>query len=49
MQVVTVLNLCGCPASGKTTLARHLLNELQQFASVALISFDDIERENKGL
>lgn len=49
MQPITVLNLCGCPASGKTTLARTLQTELQPFASVAVISFDDVEKMNNGL
>ena len=46
MQSITVLNLCGCPASGKTTLARTLQTKLLHFASVAVISFDDVERMN---
>ena len=40
----TVLTLCGCPASGKSSLADALPEYLQQIASSAVVSFDSIER-----
>ena len=40
----TVLTLCGCPASGKSSLAAALPEHLHQIASCIVVSFDSIER-----
>ena len=39
----TVLTLCGCPASGKSSLAAALPEYLHQIASSVVVSFDSIE------
>lgn len=40
----TVLTLCGCPASGKSSLAAALPEYLHHLASCIVVSFDSIER-----
>ena len=39
----TVLTLCGCPASGKSSLAAALPEYLHQIGSSVVVSFDSIE------
>lgn len=41
---VVVVNLCGAPATGKSTIAGHLLEVLRPEAGVFYISYDRIER-----
>ncbi|CBK24761.2 uncharacterized protein [Blastocystis hominis] len=41
---VVVVNLCGAPATGKSTLASHLRDVLRPEADVFYISYDRIER-----
>lgn len=48
---VVVANLCGAPATGKSSLAAHLREVLRSEADVFYISYDRIERsryENAG-
>lgn len=40
----TVLTLCGCPASGKSSLATALSEYLHHLATCIIVSFDLIER-----
>ena len=41
---VVVVNLCGAPATGKSTVACHLREVLQLEADVFYLSYDRIER-----
>ena len=41
---VVVVNLCGAPATGKSTIAGHLLEVFRPEAGVLYISYDRIER-----
>ena len=45
---ITLLALCGCPGSGKSTFARYLVEKLGASANVYSISFDAIERSFYG-
>ena len=46
---IVVVNLCGCPAVGKSTLARNLHRVLESVSSVFIVSYDQIERKNYKL
>lgn len=41
---VVVISLCGCPATGKTTIGKRLIKELSSIATVYYLSFDIVER-----
>lgn len=45
---VVLLCVCGCPGSGKTTLAKALVEELGSYCYFYTISFDTIERQFYG-
>lgn len=45
---VVLLAVCGCPGSGKTTLAKEMANKLGGCGYFYTISFDTIERQFYG-